>query len=658
MAKKMNNTFKYLFYLIILFTTTTFVYYRGQDLNWDLLNYHYYSGYSLLNGRNSDDIAAANLQSFLNPITNLLSYVSLKFLPFPLSAWIILGVQLTCIPAIILLANEISTGLGYTKKFTTLFPAISISLISPLWWSELGTTFSSALTAPLVIFGIYFIYGSLEIKSYSVKRVIIAGILFGLAVGLKLTNAIFTLSGFLMIIVLFYGSTWRTWTSAYINFIFACILGFLLTSWWNWYLWTAWGSPIFPLYNNLFKSDFFDHINFRDIRWHFATLQEFLIYTVQSVWGTSKTSEIAFADASYLILIVLLPAAILCRPSLILNRQLVAFIFFMMMALFMWAGIFAYQRYLIPFELLKGLLIWILVVRIVESALLRTAIMIGLSVCMLLLLKVPDWGHRAINFGEKNPFSIQMDKRIYSTPARYLVVGNPISYILPYLHPGSIFYGVGFSNQVNDLIFENLTKSSTLPLRILAKDSDEKLISYYLKNIDYNPLQQSLDCTYFTTVIGRYTVCELKYNLDQSTKTNSSVYLDFTKNAIFKKNNGIKWEQGLSSFEVWGRWSDKDRVEFGLSNCLPQGRLNFVMVGHAFGPNAGLPVKIVLGDKEIVTEFSATTTQQIVPFTNDEKCIDKFFIKIPKPTSPHELGLSQDTRRLGLAFVTLEIFKE
>jgi hypothetical protein len=33
-----------------------FVYNRGQDSNWDLLNYHFYNGYALLNGRFSIDV--------------------------------------------------------------------------------------------------------------------------------------------------------------------------------------------------------------------------------------------------------------------------------------------------------------------------------------------------------------------------------------------------------------------------------------------------------------------------------------------------------------------------------------------------------------------------------------------------------------------------
>ena len=45
----------------------------GKDVNWDLLNYHYYVPYQLLAGRIEQDFFAASAQSYLNPI---------GFLPF------------------------------------------------------------------------------------------------------------------------------------------------------------------------------------------------------------------------------------------------------------------------------------------------------------------------------------------------------------------------------------------------------------------------------------------------------------------------------------------------------------------------------------------------------------------------------------------------
>ncbi|MBV5330746.1 MAG: DUF2029 domain-containing protein [Chlorobium sp.] len=648
---------EFFFYVFCLSATALFVYWRGQDRNWDLLNYHFYQGYSLLNGRFMVDLAAANLQSFFNPIVNVFAYLSLAHLPFPFSAWSILAIQLTSIPVIVLVAKEIGGGLGYTKSFRPAIPAIALSLLSPLWGSELGTTFFSSWTAPLILWGVYFLLQCLQGQGFSKSRIVIAGVLFGLAAGLKLTNAPFAISGLLMITVLLYRSDWRGVVSGSAYFLTACGVGFAFTAWWNWLLWSIWGSPFFPLYNAIFKSEYYDFVNFRDMRWHFSSFQDFLLFIVQSCFGTGKTSEIPFADIRYLFVALLVPAAILCKPAIRLNSQLMAFIAFMTSGYLLWAFMLAYQRYLIPFELFLGLLIWILVDRIVEREWLRKGIMIGVTLCAALMLKVPDWGHAPMALGGKNPFSIEMDTKLSSTPARYVVVGVPISYVLPSFHPDSLFYGVGFTRQVDDLVFRKLAEHSKLPLRILAKDSDAPSLPDRLKRAGYDLSEHSLDCNYFRTGLGRYIVCEVQFPKRQSVGTQVVVDADFSVNG-YLKTKGILWERGLSHVEPWGRWSDGDQVELGLTGCLPQGRLKLMIVGHAFGPNVGLPVKVVLGSKEIVTTFADSDTEQSAYITNEAKCVDKVVIKIPKPTSPQELGQSTDSRKLGIGWLSLNIIKE
>lgn len=499
-----------LFYLACTVGAAYFVYQRGQDRNWDLLNYHYYQGYALLNDRFTLDLAAANLQSFLNPIINLFAYLSLTYLPYPLNAWSFLTIQLASIPAIVLLAKEIGGALGYTKTLGPSIPAIILCLLSPMWASELGTTFFSSWTAPFILWGIYFLFTTNSGGKFSDAKVVASGVLFGLATGLKLTNAPYAVAGLLMIAVLMYGENWKNTASKFAQFLIGCGVGSLASIWWHWHLWVIWENPVFPLYNAIFKSEYFDFVNFRDSRWFFSSPQDLMLFVVQSSFGTNKASEVPFADIRYLALALLAPAALLCKPATTLNRQLISFAAFMLFGLTLWAVMFAYQRYLIPLELLLGLLIWIFVARIVEQKWLRNVLMIGLTLLSAFMMKVPDWGHAPVAIGEKNPFSIKIDKRLTATPARYVVVGVPISYVLPSFHSASIFYGVGFSRQVDELVYQRLAEPSDMPLRILAKDADAHSLQERLKRTGFNPIANSLACDYFTTGLGRYIVCEVK----------------------------------------------------------------------------------------------------------------------------------------------------
>jgi len=46
----------------------------GQDRNFDLANYHLYNGFSFLNNKLSIDIAAAGVQTYLNPLLDVFFY--------------------------------------------------------------------------------------------------------------------------------------------------------------------------------------------------------------------------------------------------------------------------------------------------------------------------------------------------------------------------------------------------------------------------------------------------------------------------------------------------------------------------------------------------------------------------------------------------------
>src|SRR5262249_2346472 len=53
----------------------------GKEMNWDLLNYHVYNGYALLNGRLDLDMAPAQVQTFLNPLVDVPLYLAIVSLP-------------------------------------------------------------------------------------------------------------------------------------------------------------------------------------------------------------------------------------------------------------------------------------------------------------------------------------------------------------------------------------------------------------------------------------------------------------------------------------------------------------------------------------------------------------------------------------------------
>ena len=660
------------FYFICLLVPAYFVYHRGQDVSFDLLNYHFYMGYFLLNGRFMDDMAAAGWRhSFFNPAADVVTYLSLTHLPFPLSAWAFLLIQLMCIPPIVLLAKGIASELGYQRAFIPAIPAIVLSLLAPLWWSELGTCFIESWTAPLIIYGVYFLFSAYKESALSMTRTAMAGALFGLAVGLKMTNGLFAVSGFLMLAALLYRRGLRVSVLAGFYFLAGCGVGFFLTAWWNWYLWLEWGSPVFPFYNAIFKSEFADFTNFKDNRFRFSSFQDLLTFMVQAAWSATKTAEIPFADARFLFVTMLMPAAILCKPAMRLNRQLAAFMLFMASSFLLWVLMFSIQRYLVPFELLLGLLVWILVVRIVEYDWLRKSLMIGLILCAGLLIKVPDWGHVPMAMGEKNPFHIEMDEQLYATPAHYYVIGNQISYVLPSFHPDSKFYGHSrISRQAAARVFRKFEEPSELPLRILAKDKDAfKMLGILdafkmlgiLKSAGYDSLDHSLlDCKHFRTILGRYDVCELlgeEIILEHMDPVSPGEKLGFGSSA-----KGVNYLQaGWSDPEDWGTWSASRSATILLPASPAQ--VDSVVIDFAAAVSPSHPVQRV----EIVVNGSQAFSDSIrdgsgtLEFKIPEAAKSDSFkgitmeFRLPDAASPKEMGAGEDTRTLALGLRTIAL---
>ena len=649
---------KALFITVVAVIAFAFVLMRGQDRNWDLLNYHFFTGYSLLNGRLEVDIAAANLQSFFNPLVNVFSYLAISKLPFPFSAWSILSLQLLAVPGVMLISREIGKALGYPKFSLTEVAILTICLLSPLWWSELGTTFFSSTTAPLLLFGFSLILRESSPEPSMKYGVHLSGALIGLAVGLKLTNAPFAVAATVCLIYAVYPMGWRCGAGKLAKFVVFGLIGFGCTAWWNWYLWVEWSSPIFPMYNSIFRSPYADLSSMRDMRWYFSGIQDFLKYIVESAFTTSKTSEIPFADPRLMIIGALLPGAIMVKQAHgVTERRITTLILFCTISFLLWASLFAYQRYLIPLELLAGLIIWIQVSRLVLSKSVRMIIVLLFVALFSWLIKIPDWGHAKTKFGSRNPFEILVPKEVSDRPARYLIFGVPVSYVLPYFHPESQFFGVSFNKQVTQRIESKIQEDSTLPLGFFVRDAEALTAIQYLDGLGYSVPEYRFDCSYLKTGVGRYLSCVISDTEKFVTKTKTVADIYFSEDS-YHKTSGVLWESGLSYAETWGRWSSEKEVIFGLTQCLPEGKIQLQLDAYSFPSVAGRLIYIDIGGEEKSITLNPLPERRNVIFLNTQPCINRLTVRIPNTMSPSAAGLSTDSRNIGVGFIRLRVLHE
>ncbi len=632
-----------------------FVRERGQDLNWDLLNYHFYSGFFLLGGRLDEDLAAAGLQTFFHPAVNLLAYLLLSFFEFPYSAWAILFVQLFSVPPFLLLCRKIARDLGRETVGLAEISAAVLGLTAPLWWSELGTTFFSSTTAPFVLWALYLGAKGVDKNASDHKLIFASGLMLGLASGLKLTNAPFAVAFFMALFLAQVFNAAREAIKSVLVYSSAVIAGFACTSWWYVLLYQQWGSPVFPLYNAIFRSPYFEATNFRDMRWHFASLLEFFSYIFHSAFPTGKTSEIPFADARQVVTLMLGGALVVARKKLKLERGGFLIVLFFFASYALWATAFAYQRYLIPVEFLFGIVIWIFVARLLEYPKIVTGVMLIITLICGVLVRVPDWGHNK-NWGEaNNAFGLELPPVLKEVPALYLVQGVPNSYIFPFLAAGSKFYRVDFSSKLTALLRERIAREQQgLQIRVLTNHAVAEGIRNTFEVFAGIEKAQDLKCWTFKSHVGSYVVCEPAGESPARHDARSGV-VSVALGSDMPWEGAVRGLTGFSTPESWGRWTVAREASIELNRCLPTGPLKISMLAHAYGPNIDEPVQIRVGTGSASASFGATASEVVVEMENRATCETHVQIAVPHKASPFERGESTDTRELGVGLSSLRI---
>lgn len=119
------------------------------------------------------------------------------------------------------------------------------------------------------------------------------------------------------------------------------------------------------------------------------------------------------------------------------------------------------------------------------------------------------------------------------------------------------------------------------------------------------------------------------------------------------EDGGLTSIRGVSVAEAFGRWSEGDEIELVFAADLPPS-FDLVLTGQAFGPNKDLPFVLQIAGKSHefrLGESLIDTHFQVKGVPGDRT----MRIKIPKPISPRDIGLSDDTRKLGIALGKITI---
>ncbi|MGZ3183364.1 MAG: hypothetical protein ACXU8N_13060 [Telluria sp.] len=423
-----------------------FTWLHGTDLNWDLQNYHLYSGFAFVHDRLGSEFMGAGMMGYLNPLPMVPFYAMVAAGWHSIAIGTVLALEHATNLVLLWLICRRLLGEGpYGHPLSAL--ALMIGAASPVFIAEIGTSYADISTAPLVLAGILLLLGDL-----SRGRVLAAGALLGAAVGLKLTNLPFALASGVLLFAP--DLSWRQRIKLLGWLVlggFAC--GVLTAGDWAWRLYREFHNPVFPFMNNLFRSPDFPPVGHVHRRFLPQTFAEALLFPFRLalpktwIYTETFTPDLRFGlcvITGWLALVAVAVRLVRRNTAVALpHPRAAAFLGYFVLAWTLWLVQFANGRYFMPLAFLVGPALVLLLAFVLPR---RRAVLVAI-VCFVLQV-----GQQAINtmmtFGGTGHWPerwvrIGVPARLREHPYLYLSIDQQSnSYLAPFVHPDARFLNV------------------------------------------------------------------------------------------------------------------------------------------------------------------------------------------------------------------------
>jgi len=384
----------------------------GLDANWDLRNYHLYNPHAWLTGRTATDIAAAQVQSWHNPLLDVPLYliVTSGVSPRWASAWL----TMPCIAAIFFLLR-LQRVLGSTPPTRTSQTVLALlGLTGAATYSTLGLSMNDAFVAAAILGSLLLLLRD-QPQGKAWQSWLLAGMLAGAITGLKLTAIFYCIALACCTLV---GGRWKEKLLHMGSLGAGGLLGFLLTyGYWGWRLFATYGNPFFPYYNNVFRSA--------------QTLPETWAAPVQLLSRSREFCELTMSDPRLLLALLGLLALYLLhrRQQTMLRERIGMLLVFVVVSSLLWVFQYGIYRYVMALELL-GCLALVLLLQWLPRG--RNIALLAALVLVSADTKRPNWGRvrSAAPVVGINAPAIPADSLVIiatGEPLAYLALGLPDS---------------------------------------------------------------------------------------------------------------------------------------------------------------------------------------------------------------------------------------
>ena len=470
--------------------TAAYSVWAGRDANWDLLNYHYYNVFAWLQGR--DDLALGQLQSLFNPLLHLPLYLGMEHLDPRLYAALLGATQGLNLILIWSIANIAWPAGQSLRRNGPLLVALTAGC-GAAFLTQVGTSFGDTLLTLPLLGALRLILSAGEATRRSTVLIFLAGLLGGIATGLKplagiyalaLAAALATLPGTL-------GARSRRLSVLAAGGLIGAAA---IAGWWCWHVWQLTGNPLFPYYNDIFHSPLY--WNERYVFGFFLpkTWREAILYPWLWLVNPARVSEIAFINLAIPGLMTLFAAVGIARflglrpqGQSTHDTSTRALFVFWIAGYVLWLTQSAVYRFAAILEMLAPLLVITLLARWVPPDLLRARILLVLIPLMIL--------NRPANFGRFAYAGQYVQLTPVHVPPRTMVAiagWAPLSYMVPAFPEGTPFVRIqsnthGFAERPNGLDTEahRRVKAHHGPVQLLLAQPEWHIAQPALDHFGY-----------------------------------------------------------------------------------------------------------------------------------------------------------------------------
>jgi hypothetical protein len=353
------------FLAVSLAVWTAYAVWLGKDTSWDFRNYHWYIPYALLNGRMGIDIAVAHQGSYYNPLSDVPFYLLAMHTPSWFAVAVLGLFQAANIVPLYLMARsslriEQSELAAAAISFFGMTGGLTLSLYGTHYYDNVMSLFTLTGLAILVIKREALASGPLKnVAAWCA----LGGFLTGCAAGLKLPEAPFAM-GFAAALLAGGGSR-RHIAARVIAGGLGGLCGFLLCAgFWMWRMEDLTGNPLFPYFNDYFRSPLALDSPYRDMRFlPRSTWIAFIFPILFSIdWRTAD--DLPYTDIRVGLAYVLIIAALIfwaarrrSKDPLVDPRAAAIAFAFAAVSYFFWIRMFAIYRYILQLEMLAPFLV-------------------------------------------------------------------------------------------------------------------------------------------------------------------------------------------------------------------------------------------------------------------------------------------------------------